>query len=82
MQYQNDEYWLTSQYRQVFEVKEWTQNVWKDFFTHSPFELTPEQERIIEALGQNNTLTNTEIAQLLNKKKNTIDVQNKHLDSN
>jgi hypothetical protein len=66
-------------YNNGFEVKEWSKNVWRDFFTHSPFELTPEQARIIDLLGQNNALTNTEIAQLLNKKKNTIDVQNKHI---
>lgn len=66
-------------YNNGFEVKEWTQTVWKDFFTHQPFELTPEQRRIVELLQANMDLSNTDIAVALGKKKNTIDVQNKQI---
>jgi DNA-binding CsgD family transcriptional regulator len=66
-------------YNNGFEVKEWTQTVWKDFFTRQSFELTPEQQRIVETLHNNINLSNTEIAAILNKTKNTIDAHNKHI---
>jgi DNA-binding CsgD family transcriptional regulator len=66
-------------YNNGFEVKEWTQTVWKDFFTRQSFELTPEQQRIVETLHNNINLSNTEIADILNKTKNTIDAHNKHI---
>ena len=66
-------------YNNGFEVKEWTQTVWKDFFTRQSFELTNEQQRIVEVLHKNSTLSNTEIATLLGKTKNTIDAHNKHI---
>jgi hypothetical protein len=62
-----------------FEMKEWTQTVWKDFFTHRPFELTPEHQKIAHILNENLELSNTAIAEILNKQKNTIDVQNKQI---
>ena len=66
-------------YNNGFEVTEWTQTVWKEFFTIRPFELTPKQRRIVETLNQNIQLSNNEIAQALGKEKNTIDVQNKQI---
>jgi hypothetical protein len=62
-----------------FEEKEWTKMVWKDFFTHRPFELTPEHQKIAHILNENLELSNTAIAAILNKQKNTIDVQNKQI---
>ncbi len=66
-------------YNNGFEVKDWTKSVWKEFFTIRPFELTPEQSRIVKALDKNIELSNLEIAQALVKQKNTIDVQNKQI---
>lgn len=66
-------------YNDGFEVKEWTQTVWKDFFTKQIFELTKEQGRIVEVLHKNMGFSNTQIAEALDKTKNTIDVQNKHI---
>ena len=66
-------------YNNGYEVKDWTQTVWKDFFTIRPFELTPEQSRIVKILNENIELSNLKIAQALNKQKNTIDVQNKQI---
>lgn len=66
-------------YNNGFEVREWTQTVWKEFFTTRPFELTPEQSRVVKALNKNIKLSNLEIAQSLGKQKNTLDVQNKQI---
>ena len=66
-------------YNNGYEVKDWTQTVWKEFFTIRPFELTHEQSRIITVLNENIELSNLEIAQALGKQKNTIDVQNKQI---
>ena len=66
-------------YNNGFEVKDWTKSVWKEFFTIRPFELTPEQSRIVETLDKNIKLSNIKIAQALGKQKNTIDVQNKQI---
>jgi hypothetical protein len=66
-------------YNNGFEVKEWTQTIWKDFFTHQPFELTTEQQRIVAILQGDISLSNTDIAKALGKQKNTIDVQNKQI---
>jgi hypothetical protein len=66
-------------YNDGFEVKEWSQTVWKDFFTTRPFELTPEHQKIAHILNENLELSNTAIAEILNKQKNTIDVQNKQI---
>lgn len=66
-------------YNNGFEVKDWTKSVWKEFFTIRPFELTPEQRRIVTVLNENIELSNLEIAQALGKQKNTIDVQNKQI---
>ena len=66
-------------YNNGYEVKDWTQTVWKDFFTIRPFELTPEQSRIVKILNENIELSNLKIAQALSKQKNTIDVQNKQI---
>ena len=44
-----------------------------------PFELTPEQSRIVKILNENIELSNLKIAQALSKQKNTIDVQNKQI---
>lgn len=66
-------------YNNGFEVKDWTKSVWKEFFTIRPFELTPEQRRIVKILNENIELSNLEIAQALSKQKNTIDVQNKQI---
>ena len=62
-----------------FEVKEWTQMVWKDYFTTKPFDLTPAQQLIVAELHKNMDLSNAEIALALIKTKNTIDVQNKQI---
>jgi hypothetical protein len=66
-------------YNDGFEMKEWTQTVWKDFFTTRPFELTTEHQKIVNLLNENIELSNTAIAEILNKQKNTIDVQNKQI---
>ena len=66
-------------YNNGFEIKEWTQTVWKDFFTKETFELTKEQRRIVEVLHKNIELSNLEIAATLGKMKNTIDAQNKQI---
>ena len=66
-------------YNNGFEVKDWTKSVWKEFFTIRPFELTPEQSRIVKVLNENIELSNLEIAQVLGKQKNNIDVQNKQI---
>ncbi len=66
-------------YDENFDQIEWNQAFWKMFFLHKPFVLTPEQDKIIEILTQNSDLSNTEIAEKLNKKKNTIDIQNKQI---
>ncbi len=66
-------------YNNGIEVKEWTQTVWRDYFTQKAFELTPEQDRIVTVLHGNIDLSNAEIATTLNKKKNTIDMQNKQI---
>ena len=66
-------------YNNGFEVKDWTKSVWKEFFTIRPFELTPEQRRIVTVLNENIELSNLEIAQAHGKQKNTIDVQNKQI---
>jgi hypothetical protein len=64
-------------YNDGFEVKEWTQMVWKTYFTSKFFEFTTAQRQILDILQINIELSNTEIAIALNKLKNTIDVQNK-----
>jgi hypothetical protein len=64
-------------YNNGFEVKEWTQSVLKNFFTRHSFDLTKEQERIVAVLHKNLEMSNADIAQALQKTKNTIDVQNK-----
>jgi hypothetical protein len=66
-------------YNNGFEVTEWAQMIWKDFFTSRSFELTPEQKRIVESLNNNIEQSNIEIAQSLSKQKNTIDIQNKQI---
>jgi hypothetical protein len=66
-------------YNNGFEVKEWSQTVWKTFFTHRPFLLTPAQRQIIETLLQHPQFRNAEIAAHLQKNKNTIDIQNKQI---
>lgn len=66
-------------YNNGFEVKEWTQMLWKDFFTRRPFDLTEELQRIIYLLHQDMTLDNKAIAEHLGKSKHTIDKQNKHI---
>lgn len=66
-------------YDDNFDQIEWNQSFWKMFFLHKPFDLTPEQNKIIEVLTLNSDLTNSEIAEKLNKKKNTIDIQNKQI---
>jgi hypothetical protein len=66
-------------YNHGFEEKNWTFNIWKDYFTKSPFQLTPQQNRIIEVLRSNSHFTNSEIALALGKKKNNIDIQNKQI---
>jgi predicted amino acid-binding ACT domain protein len=76
----NEDVIITGQlYNDGFEVKEWTQTVWKEFFTLQSFVLPKEQQRIVEALHKDLEFSNKEIADLLNKQKNTIDVQNKHI---
>lgn len=60
-------------------VEEWSQDVWKKFYTSRTFVLSPEQRRIVDALLQNRDLTNAQIAQQLGKQKNNIDVQNKQI---
>jgi hypothetical protein len=66
-------------YNNGFEMKEWSQMVWKDFFTTRPFDLTPEHQKIVNILNENLELSNTAIAEILNKQRNTIDVQNKQI---
>jgi predicted amino acid-binding ACT domain protein len=76
----NEDVIITGQlYNDGLEVKEWTQTVWKEFFTLQSFILPKEQQRIVEALHKDLELSNKEIAVLFNKQKNTIDVQNKHI---
>ena len=52
---------------------------WKTYFVRKPLVLTPEQNKIIDLLIQDTTRTNSHIAYLLQKKKNTIDIQNKQI---
>lgn len=66
-------------YDKGMEATEWTKVVWKEFFTRESFSLTPEQRRIVEVLHKNIELTNLEVAQVLGKTKNTIDMQNKQI---
>ena len=66
-------------YNNGYEVTEWSRMIWKEFFTSHSFELTPEQHKIVALLNENLTLNNSEIAEMLNKKKNTIDIQNKQI---
>lgn len=66
-------------YNNGYEVTEWTQMIWKNFFTSHSFELTPEQHKIVDVLNKNLDFSNSEIAEILNKKKNTIDIQNKQI---
>ena len=52
---------------------------WKTYFVRKPLVLTPEQNKIIDLLIEDTTRTNSDIACLLQKKKNTIDIQNKQI---
>ena len=60
------------------EVK-WNLILTNMYCQRQPFVLTPEQNKIVELLINNTTLSNAEIAELLHKKKNTIDAQNKQI---
>ena len=62
-----------------FDDEKWNNLLWKMYFTRKPFVLTAEQSKIVEALVHNTELSNSEIAELLDKKKNTIDAQNKQI---
>lgn len=67
-------------YDENFENKsELNYAFWKTVYVRKPLELTPEQNKIIDLLCEDPSRTNGEIADLLNKKKNNIDVQNKHI---
>ena len=66
-------------YNNGFEMKEWTQLIWKDYFTHRPFTPSREERRTLDLLNKNGQLTNAEIAQQLGKQRNTIEVQNKKI---
>lgn len=76
----NEDVKITGQlYNDGFEVKEGTQTVWKEFFTLKSFVLPKEQQRIVAVLHKDLALSNAEIADLLNKQKNTIDKQNQQI---
>ncbi len=59
--------------------EEWTQEIWKKYYTSQTFVLSPEQRRIVDVLLQDSSLTNAQIAERLGKQKNNIDVQNKQI---
>lgn len=52
---------------------------WKTYFVRKPLVLTLEQNKIIDLLIEDISRTNADIADLLQKKKNTIDIQNKQI---
>ncbi len=62
-----------------FSNDTWTKELWKCRFTLQPFILTDEQRRIFTILRKNPTLSNAEVATLLGKQKNTVDVQIKQI---
>ncbi len=62
-----------------FETTEWTKVFWKGYFTLQPFDLTPDQTKIVQLILEDNTITNAEIGLKLIKQKNSIDMQNKHI---
>ena len=66
-------------YDENFENVDLNQAFRKTYFVRKPLVLTPEQNKIIDLLIEDPTRTNGDIAELLQKKKNTIDVQNKQI---
>ena len=61
------------------DEKKWNTALLDMYSRRKPFILTPEQNKIVELLIKKSTLSNAEIAELLNKKKNNIDAQNKQI---
>ena len=58
---------------------DWTHDIWKKYTTKKTFILTPAQSEIVNLLSNNLELTHAELATLLGKSKNTIDIQNKQI---